>query len=73
MWMAGGGIKGGMSVGETDELGVCAVTDRFKVKHLHDCAETNGAGSQCLKYFYAGLDQKLVGVEETEPIHQIIA
>ena len=27
MWMAGGGIKGGLSVGETDELGSAAVTD----------------------------------------------
>ena len=35
MWMAGGGIKGGVSVGETDELGSAAVDDRFHVKHLH--------------------------------------
>ena len=35
MWMAGGGIKGGVSVGETDELGGAAVADRFHVKHLH--------------------------------------
>jgi uncharacterized protein (DUF1501 family) len=26
MWMAGGGIKGGVSVGETDELGAAAIT-----------------------------------------------
>ena len=35
MWMAGGGIKGGISVGETDELGSAAVDDRFHVKNLH--------------------------------------
>ena len=35
MWMAGGGIKGGVSVGETDELGGAAVADRFHVKNLH--------------------------------------
>jgi len=35
MWAAGGGIKGGTSVGETDELGSAAVADRFHVKHLH--------------------------------------
>ena len=35
MWMAGGGIKGGISVGETDELGSAAVEDRFHVKNLH--------------------------------------
>src|SRR5436305_1336679 len=35
MWLAGGGIKGGASVGETDDIGSAAVTDRFHVKHLH--------------------------------------
>ena len=35
MWLAGGGIKGGVSVGATDELGSAAVEDRFHVKHLH--------------------------------------
>src|SRR5688572_12836673 len=34
-WMAGGGIKGGLSVGATDELGNTAVEDRFHVKNLH--------------------------------------
>ena len=34
MWMAGGGIKGGVSVGETDELGSMAVVDRF-ARRLH--------------------------------------
>jgi len=33
--VAGCGIKGGVSVGETDELGSAAVTDRFHVKNLH--------------------------------------
>ena len=35
MWLAGGGIKGGISVGDTDELGTAAVENRFHVKHLH--------------------------------------
>src|SRR5439155_16792693 len=35
MWVAGGGLKGGTSVGETDELGSAAVTSRFHVKNLH--------------------------------------
>src|SRR5204862_276648 len=35
MWAAGGGIKGGVSVGATDELGNNAVEDRFHVKNLH--------------------------------------
>ena len=73
MWMAGGGIKGGVSVGETDELGSAAVTDRFHVKHLHATVLNQmGFDPNDLTYFYGGLNQKLVGVEGAEPIRQIV-
>ncbi len=35
MWMAGGGVKGGQSIGMTDELGLYAVKDRLHVHDLH--------------------------------------
>jgi hypothetical protein len=35
MWLAGGGVKGGQAIGETDELGLHAVTDRLHVHDLH--------------------------------------
>ncbi|HSI36690.1 MAG: DUF1501 domain-containing protein [Phycisphaerae bacterium] len=74
MWMAGGGIKGGISVGETDELGAAAVKDRFHVKHLHaTILHQLGIDPNRLAYFHSGLDQKLVGVEPVEPIKQVIA
>ena len=74
MWMAGGGIKGGVSVGATDELGSSAVEDRLHVKNLHATVlQQLGLDPEHLTYFYGGLDQKLVGVEGAEPIHQIIA
>ncbi|MFO0954586.1 MAG: DUF1501 domain-containing protein [Isosphaeraceae bacterium] len=74
MWMAGGGVKGGTSVGETDEIGSAAVTDRLHVKHLHATALTLlGLDPDRLTYFYNGLNQKLVGVEGAEPIRQIMA
>jgi hypothetical protein len=73
MWMAGGGIKGGVSVGATDELGSAAVENRFHVKHLHaTILHQMGLDPNRLSYFYNGLDQKLVGVEPIQPIHQII-
>jgi hypothetical protein len=72
-WMAGGGIKGGVSVGTTDELGNFAVDDRFHVKNLHATVlHQMGLDPNKLTYFYGGLDQKLVGVEGAEPIKQII-
>jgi len=74
MWLAGGGIKGGVSVGETDELGSAAVTDPLHVKRLHATVlSLMGLDPDKLTYFYGGLDQKLVGVEGAEPISQIMA
>ncbi len=74
MWMAGGGIKGGTSLGETDELGGAAIADRLHVKHLHATVlHQLGLDPNRLSYFYNGLDQKLVGVEGAEPIRPIIA
>ncbi len=74
MWMAGGGIKGGVSVGETDELGAAAIDKPFHVKNLHATILNQlGLYPNKLAYFYAGLDQKLVGVEHVAPIEQIIA
>jgi hypothetical protein len=73
MWMAGGGIKGGVSVGETDELGGSAVTDPMHVKRLHATVlHQMGLDPNALSYFYGGLDQKLVGVEGAEPIGKIL-
>jgi uncharacterized protein (DUF1501 family) len=73
MWLAGGGIRGGVSVGETDELGSAAVADRFHVKHLHATVlHQMGIDPNRLTYFYNGLDQKLVGVEGAEPIRRLI-
>ncbi|MCS7465897.1 DUF1501 domain-containing protein [Stieleria sp. ICT_E10.1] len=74
MWMAGGGIKGGVSFGTTDELGSAAVENPLHVKNMHATVlHQLGLDPNHLSYFYGGLDQKLVGVEHVEPIHEIIA
>jgi uncharacterized protein (DUF1501 family) len=73
MWLAGGGIKGGISVGATDELGSAAVEKPFHVKHLHaTILHQLGIDPNRLSYFYSGLDQKLVGVEGAEPIQEVL-
>ena len=74
MWMAGGGIKGGMSYGSTDELGSTAVENPLHVKRLHATILNQlGLDPNHLSYFFGGLDQRLVGVEDVEPIHEIFA
>jgi uncharacterized protein DUF1501 len=73
MWMAGGGVKGGISVGQTDELGSAAVEDPYHVKHLHATVLRQlGFDPNRLSYFFSGLNQKLVGVERVDPIAAII-
>jgi Protein of unknown function (DUF1501) len=74
MWMAGGGVKGGVSHGATDDLGSRAVENRLHVKHLHATAlHCLGLNPNRLSYFYGGLDQKLVGVEGAEAIKAVLA
>ena len=74
MWMAGGGIKGGISVGETDELG--SRRGRPTASTSSTCTPPSctrlGIDPNRLTYFYNGLDQKLVGVEHAEPIAELI-
>ena len=72
MWMAGGGIKGGQSVGTTDELGAAAVERPLHVRNLHATVLTQmGLDPNKLSYFYSGLDQKLVGVEHVEAVKEL--
>ena len=64
IWMAGGGIKGGVTVGETDDLGYFIARDKFSV---HDLQATVlhllGLDPHKLSVPYLGLDQRLIGPE----------
>lgn len=72
MWMAGGGIKSGVSYGEIDEFGSAVVMNRLHVKNLHATVLNRmGLEPNHLSYFYRGLEQKLVRVEGAEPIFEI--
>ncbi len=63
MWMAGGGVKGGFSYGNTDEFGYYAVEDRM---HLHDLHATMlhllGFNHEQLTFAYAGRNFRLTDV-----------
>jgi hypothetical protein len=74
MWMAGGGLKGGTSIGQTDDLGSMAIDNPYQVKNLHATILNQlGLDPNELSYFFNGLDQKLVGVEGASVIKEIIA
>jgi hypothetical protein len=63
MWLAGGGIKGGITHGATDELGYNAVED---VVHVHDLHATMlyllGVEHKKLTYKFQGRDFRLTDV-----------
>lgn len=72
-FLAGGGVKGGTSFGETDELGHEAAVDRHHIRDLHaTILHLMGLDHQKLTYFYGGLEQKLTGVLDAEVIRGII-
>ena len=74
MWLAGGGLKVGQSIGTTDELGNAAVEKPFHVKNLHATVlQQMGLDPNRLAYFYGGLDQRLVGTEGAQPIYDLLA
>ncbi len=60
MWMAGGGVKGGQMLGETDEFGVKATVDPYSVYDLHaTILQALGMDHRKLTYYYGGRDQRL--------------
>ena len=63
LWMAGGGIRGGMSWGATDELGYHAVDNVFHVHDLHaTMLHLLGIDHQRLTYRFQGRDFRLTDV-----------
>jgi len=74
MWLAGGGIRGGVSYGATDELGYHAVENCVHVRDLHaTILHLLGIDHQKLAVKYQGLDMRLTGVEPAQPIQGILA
>jgi hypothetical protein len=63
MWMAGGGVKGGLAYGSTDEFGFKAVENRVSIHDLHaTILHQLGMDHKALTYRYAGRDFRLTDV-----------
>lgn len=73
LWMAGGGAKGGMAYGATDEFGFQAVENKV---HIHDLHATMlhmlGFDHEKLTYRYAGRDFRLTDVHGNV-VHDVLA
>lgn len=73
MWLAGGGIRPGMSYGETDELGYNAVVNPVHVRDLHaTILQQLGVDHMRLTVPHQGLDMRLTGVERARVLREIL-
>ena len=73
LWLAGAGVRGGLTYGATDELGYAAVD---KVCTVHDLHATMlhqlGIDHDAFRFKFQGLDAKLTGVEPCKVITDIL-
>ena len=73
MWLAGGGVKGGMTYGATDEFGFAAVEKKVHVHDLHATVlHLMGLNHEKLTFRYSGRDFRLTDVHG-QVVHDIIA
>ncbi len=74
VWLAGGGVKGGVVHGATDDFGYRAVTDRCKVADLHaTMLHLLGLDHTKLVFAHHGRNERLTDVYEAKPIKPILA
>lgn len=60
MWMAGGGTKGGQTIGETDEFGLYAIKDKMHVHDLHaTIMAALGIDHTNMIYMYKGRPERI--------------
>ena len=73
-WMAGGGVKGGVVHGATDEIGLAAVKDRVSIPDWHaTILHLLGIDHEHLVFNRNGLDERLTSVFEARVVNEILA
>ncbi|HEX8915144.1 MAG TPA: DUF1501 domain-containing protein [Humisphaera sp.] len=74
IWMAGGGIKGGVTYGATDELGYRSVENVVHMRDLHaTMLHLCGIQHDRFTVKFQGLDAKLTGVEPCRVVKELLA
>jgi len=74
LWMAGGGIRGGVVHGETDDFSYNIVRDPVHVRDFQATVlRLFGIDHERFSYNYQGLNVRLTGVEKAEPVKAIMA
>jgi hypothetical protein len=74
LWMAGGGIKGGLVHGETDDFSYNITRDPVHVRDFHaTIMHLFGIDHERFTFRYQGLDMRLTGVEKAEVVKALLA
>jgi len=74
LWMAGGGIKGGVVHGETDDFSYNITKDPVHVRDFQaTILHQFGIDHERFSYNYQGLNVRLTGVEKADPVQAIIS
>jgi uncharacterized protein (DUF1501 family) len=74
MWLAGGGVRGGMAYGATDELGYNAVENVVHVRDLHaTMLHLLGIDHARVTVKHQGLEMRLTGVEPARVVNEILS
>ena len=73
-WMAGGGVRGGISHGSTDDLGLAVANEPVSVEDWHaTILHLLGLHHQKLAYPRNGLDERITGVSQPRVVDEILA
>jgi uncharacterized protein (DUF1501 family) len=74
MWMAGGGIKGGTTIGETDDFSYNPVKDKVHINEINATVlHCLGIDHERFTLRHQGLDERLTGVKPMNVIKKILA
>ncbi len=74
VWMAGGGVRGGMVYGETDDFSYNITRDPVHVRDLNaTILHQLGIDRNRLTYPFQGLDQRLTGVLPSRVVHEVLS
>ena len=74
VWLAGGGVKAGVGLGATDDLGYHAVENVVHVRDLHATVlHVLGINHERFSVKYQGLDMRLTGVEPSRIVKEVLA
>ena len=74
IWMAGGGVQGGVVHGATDEFSYNITEDPVHIRDLNaTILHQMGIDHSRLTYPFQGLDQRLTGVQESRVVSEVLA